>query len=84
MLITPERSHRQPASAPSTSGIDASKVPCSRLMMLNGMPCPACAQHSSASTKANSTTPMPARRSTGPAGRSALLTPMASETAPHT
>ena len=37
MLMTPDRSHMQPASAPSTSGIERLSVLCSRLTAFSGM-----------------------------------------------
>jgi uncharacterized membrane protein len=62
MLITPERSHRQPASAPRISGMVAVSVPWPRLMTLSGI-APASAQHSSETTKHASTTAMLIRMS---------------------
>jgi len=35
MLMTPDRSHRQPASAPRISGIESDSVPWNWLMTLN-------------------------------------------------
>ncbi len=55
MLITPDRSHMQPARAPSTSGIERFSVLCNRLTTLSGMALPAYAQHSSEITKNSST-----------------------------
>ena len=36
-LITPEREHTTPVSAPSMIGIDPARVPCSRFTTLNGV-----------------------------------------------
>ncbi len=63
MLMTPERSHMQPARAPRISGIEPVRVFCSRLTVLIGMVLPASAQHSSDITKNSRTTATLRRRS---------------------
>ena len=56
MLMTPDRSHRQPESAPSTSGIEASIVDCMSDTNGSGIR-PASDQHRKATTKASVTVP---------------------------
>ena len=56
MLMTPERSQRQPDNAPRTSGIEASIVDCMSDTNGSGMR-PASDQHKKATTNASVTVP---------------------------
>ena len=66
MLITPDRSHMQPASAPRISGMDAVKVPCSRLMTLTAWT--SCPRPPSTAGRPGSTSRAPAMLSRRPSG----------------
>src|ERR1017187_6652886 len=83
-LITPEREHTTPVSAPSMIGIESLNVPCSWFTTLNDVASPASAQHSKARTSKKMTTPMVTRRSVTPNGRKARSAAIARLSAPHT
>ena len=83
-LITPEREHTTPVSAPSMIGIDWFKVPCSRFTTLNAVVRPASAQHSRARTNRKTTTAMATRFSAVPNGRKARSAAITRVIAPHT
>ena len=83
MLTTPDREQITPVSAPSMIGIDWLSVPCSRFTTLNGLLCPASAQHSRDTTKASSTMPMLTRRHRADIGTNARTPASTSDTAPH-
>jgi len=82
-LITPEREHTTPVSAPSMIGIESLNVPCSWFTTLNGNR-PASAQHSNARISKKAMTPMASRRSMMPNGRKARSTATTRLSAPHT
>ena len=81
MLITPERSQRQPARAPRISGIDSVSVPCEMMITLSGI-APASAQHSRDSRKHTSTPAMASRLASRLNGTVARRTPSPIATAP--
>ena len=85
MLMTPDRSPSRPARAPSTSGMDAVKVPCSRSMTWSGpTELPASAQASSDSRKHSSTTAMDSRLAQRGTSTTARMMPRPIEIAPST
>jgi hypothetical protein len=86
MLITPERSPMQPASAPRMSGIDAVSVFCSRLTTFTGMSLaqlPVSAQQSRETMKNNSTAPMLSRLAQAGSSTVARIRPRRIEAAPR-
>src|SRR5215468_4980037 len=85
MLMTPARSPSRPASAPSISGMDAVRVPCSRSMTWSGpTELPASAQASSDSRKQSSTTAMDSRFPQRGRSTTARTMPRPIEIAPST
>ena len=83
MLMTPDRSPRRPASAPSTSGMDAVKVPCSRSTIWSGpTELPASAQASSDNRKQSSAIAMVIRLPLGERSTTARRMPRPIEIAP--
>ena len=83
-LITPEREHTTPVSAPSMIGIESLNVPCSRFTTLNAVVRPASAQHSRETTNRKMTTAMATRRSAVLSGTKARTAAITSVIAPHT
>ena len=84
MLITPEREHTTPVSAPSMIGIESFSVPCNRFTTLNAVVRPASAQHSKETTNRKMTAPMATRFSAVLSGRNARRAAITRVIAPHT